>query len=115
MSSTTISYDHGHVIIVLAPPASPRFICPSGYVCVFESFNLRGIHAQINQPLDQNIHLSQYLSPPWLSLHNKRAHATKIDNGNGSSVCYPSGAIANSISSPWNNYPFIFLSSNTNC
>ena len=115
LSATKVSYDHGAVIIVLASPATPLFTCPSGSVCVFEGSKLKGIHAQISGPLDQNIPLGQYLSPPWLSLHNRRSYATNIDDGNGHAVCYRSGDIANNINSPYNRWPYIFLRSSGDC
>jgi len=64
--------------------------------------------------LDRNIRIDQYI--PWIqSLHNKRSHGTIISNGNGRTVCYPAGQVANAISPPVQFWTYLWLEHSANC
>jgi hypothetical protein len=116
ISSTEVSYDHGHVIVTVAiPGAGPDYTCPRGSTCIFEGADLKGKHASIDTPLSQNIHMSAYISLPVRSLHNRRSAPSWISNGTNSATCYPSGAVANSIGPPWKYYPDLYLQNGGTC
>jgi hypothetical protein len=109
-----ISYDHGRVIVTVALPgkASPRFTCATGSVCLFEGTNLTGTHAEISQPISQYIAIKSYLSSAVLSLHNVRTDRVFLNqrtDGGGGYVCYPAGAITNSIGTPYRNFAALYL------
>lgn len=109
-----ISYDHGRVIVTVALPgkASPRFTCATGSVCLFEGASLTGTHAEIKQPTDEYIAIKSYLSSAVLSLHNVRTDRVFLNqrsDGGGGYVCYPAGATANSIGTPYRNFAVVFL------
>jgi hypothetical protein len=113
INPSQISYDHGHVIVTVAGPDIIATVCPAGDVCLYDGETLEGDIAAINGPLDKNITIRAFL-PRVQSLWNRRAHGSILSN-NSSAVCYRSGQTANRISTPYSNYPYLFLEANSNC
>jgi Peptidase inhibitor family I36 len=105
-----ISYDRGHVVVILIRNTN----CASGYVCLWEDANYSGPQANFNTPTDKNIPIHGYI-PEVDSLKNNFAHGAILSNGTGGTVCYPQGAHAPNISSPFRGYPYLYLQHLDNC
>ena len=115
-----VSYDNGNVVITVVPAgdAAPDFTCATGSVCLFEGTDLTGTHAEISRPLEEYIAISSYLSGPVKSLHNVRTDRIFLNQrtDGGGYVCYPAGAIARDIGTPYRNFGYLYLAeSNETC
>lgn len=99
-----ISYDHGHVLVILTRTSN----CAAGYACIWQDANYAGPMASFNGPTDQNIPIHAYI-PEVSSLKNNFSHGAILSNGSGGTVCYPTGAKAPNISSPYRSWPYLYL------
>jgi hypothetical protein len=98
------------VVVVLTSTTQ----CPGGYVCVWEECEYTGSMAKFNGPHDVNIKLRGYLSEQG-SLKNFYPHGAILSNGKGGTICYPHNAEAQNISTPYRNYPYLYLENSADC
>ncbi len=119
INARQVSYDNGRVIVTVASPGSSQSpnvgdgFCRGGNVCIWEFNNRGGSSASISGPLDSNIPIRAYI-PQVESLDNQRSYGSLLSNGSVA-ICYPSGAYAPDISSPYKNYPWLYLEHAKNC
>jgi hypothetical protein len=119
INSQQVSYDNGHVIVTVPDPnsrTSPQLgdgQCKGGHVCIWEYSDYVGSSASITGPLDSNIPIRAYI-PQVETLDNQRSDGSILSNGT-TAICYPAGAQAKSISSPYSKYPWLYLEHAKNC
>lgn len=109
IANNQISYDHGNVIVTVAPPPdqavdapAAKSDCTSGWLCLWSIFGYRGARWQFrDEGYIQN--LPPYGATPFQAFYNHRGHRWFLHesvNGAGKVQCYGGNTSASDLK-PW--------------